>query len=398
MSLIKFVALALLWIVAGEARAAEPSAAETRPALVIGLSAEFGVKKSLAAQSIEKGMLLAIDEINAAGGVLGGRKLKLDARDDRGVPARGEDNFKELAANPDVIAVFSGRFSPVTIELAPLASKLKLLLLSPWSAADVITKQPQPNYVFRLSLTDSWALEAMLNHAHSRGFSQVALLAPNTAWGRSAEAALLNYQKSKHNIRHITLKYNWGETDFRKKIQEATDFGSEAIILVSNEAEGAPIVQQIAELPAKQRLPIIAHWGITGGDFANITGPALQSVDLTVVQTFTFNDNSNKKAPQVAKGVQRLFGHDVKHLHAQVGFAHAYDLTYLLAMAINKAGSSQREAVRNAMEQLGSYQGLVREYNRPFSKTDHEALDKRQLFMGRFDKFGNVQKIHEKKP
>lgn len=391
MSLMKYAALALLWIVIGEANAADP-----KPPVVIGLSAEFGVKKSLAAQSIEKGMLLAIDEINTAGGVLGGRKLQLDARDDRGVPARGQDNFKELAANPDVIAVFSGRFSPVTIELAPLASQLKLILLSPWSAADVITKQAQPNYVFRLSLTDNWAMEAMLSHAHNHGFRQVALLVPNTAWGRSAETALLSHQKSKHNIRHITLKYNWGETDFRKKIQEAIDFGSEAIILVANEAEGAPIVQQIAELPANKRLPLIAHWGITGGDFVKISGPALQSVDLSVVQTFTFNDSYNKKAPQVAKGVQRLFGHDIKQLHAQVGFAHAYDLTYLLAMAINKAGNSNREAVRSAMEQLGNYQGLVREYNRPFSKTDHEALDRQQLFMGRFDKFGNVQKIHEK--
>lgn len=391
MSLIKYIVFALFWIAISIAEAAD-----AKPPVVIGLSAEFGVKNSLAAQSIEKGMLLAIDEINAAGGVLGGRKLKLDARDDRGVPARGQDNFKELAANPDVIAVFSGRFSPVTIELAPLARELKLMLLSPWSAADGITKQLQPNFVFRLSLTDSWAMEAMLNHAYKRRFRQMALLVPNTAWGRSSEAALLNYQKSKHNIRHITLKYNWGETDFRKKIQEAIDFGSEAIILVSNEAEGAPIVQQIAELPTNRRLPLIAHWGITGGDFARITEPALQSVDLTVVQTFTFNDSGNHKTAQIAKGVQRLFGHDLKELHAQVGFAHAYDLTYLLAMAINKAGSTNREAVRNAMEQLGSYKGLVREYNRPFSKTDHEALDKQQLFMGRFDKFGNVQKINEK--
>lgn len=391
MSLIKYVAFTLLSLAAGVAQAAD-----VRPAVVVGLSAEFGVKNSLAAQSIEKGMQLAIDEINAAGGVLGGRKLKLDARDDRGVPARGQDNFKELAGNPDVVAVFSGRFSPVTIELAPLASQLRLMLLSPWSAADVITKQTPPSFVFRLSLIDSWAMEAMMNHAYKRRFRQVALLVPNTAWGRSAEAALLNYQKSKHNIRHITLKYNWGETDFRKKIQEAIDFGSEAIILVANEAEGAPIVRQIAELPADRRLPLIAHWGITGGDFARITGSALQSVDLTVVQTFTFNDSGNHKTAQVAKGVQRLFGHDVKELHAQVGFAHAYDLTYLLAMAINKAGSTNREAVRNAMEQLGSYKGLVREYNRPFTKTDHEALDKQQLFMGRYDKFGNVQKINEK--
>lgn len=391
MNLIQYAALVFFAWSTGLASAADSS----RP-VVLGLSAEFGVKNSIAAQSIEKGILLAIDEINAGGGVLGGRKLQLDKRDDRGVPARGEDNLKEFAANPDIVAVFSGRFSPVTIELAPLANQLKLLLLCPWSAADAITKQPSPNYVFRLSMTDTWAMEAMLDYAHSRSFKQVALLLPNTAWGRSSEAAFLEYQKKHHKIHHVTLKYNWGETDFREKIQEAMDFGSDAIVLVSNEAEGVPIVQHMAEFPPGKRLPIISHWGITGGDFAKMAGNALQSTDLTVVQTFTFNDASSEKTKEVAKNAERLLGHDIKQLHAQVGFAHAYDLTHLLALAINKSGSSDRSAVRDALEQLGVYKGLVRTYNRPFTKVDHEALDKSQLFIGRFDKFGNVQKINEK--
>jgi branched-chain amino acid transport system substrate-binding protein len=312
------------------------------------------------------------------------------------VPARGRDNFKEFAVNPDVIAVFSGRFSPVTMELAPLANQLKMLLLCPWSAADIITKQPSPNYVFRLSMTDTWAMETMLDYARSRSFRKVALLLPNTAWGRSSEAAFLQYQKKHHKIHHVTLKYNWGETDFREKIQEAIDFGSDAVILVSNEAEGVPIVQHTAEFAPDKRLPIISHWGITGGDFAKMAGHALQLIDLTVVQSFTFNDDSSKKTKEVAKRAERLFGHDIKQLHAQAGFAHAYDLTHLLALAIKKAGSSEPGDVRDALEQLGTYKGLVREYNRPFTRTDHEALDKSQLFIGRFDKFGNVQKINEK--
>lgn len=380
----------LLLLITGLAAANDSS----RPVL-IGLSAEFGVKQGVAAESIEKGILLAIDEINASGGVLGGRKLGFERRDDRGVPARGKDNLKEFADNPDVIAVYSGRFSPVTIELAPLANQLKILLLCPWSAADAIIQQPYPNYVFRLSMTDTWAMESMLDYARSRGFKQIALFIPNTAWGRSSEAALLQYQKKHRYLRHVTFNYNWGETDFREKIQEAVDFGSEAIILVSNEAEGVPIIQQIGNSSADKRLPIISHWGITGGDFAKMAGNALQLVDLTVVQTFTFNDNNTEKTKAVVKNFERLFGHDIKQLHAQVGFAHAYDLTHLLALAVNKAGKTDRGEVRNAMEQIGAYQGLVRDYKRPFSKLNHEALDKNQLFMGRFDKFGNVQRIKE---
>lgn len=370
-------------------------AKDSNQPLVIGLSAEFGVKNSASAESIKKGILLAVDEINARGGVLNGRKLQLEARDDRGVPARGKDNLEAFAANPDVIAVFSGRFSPVTMEIAPLANSLKILLLCPWSAADAIVRQPSPNYVFRLSLTDTWAMQAMLDYVRNRGFSRVALIVPNTAWGRSSEAAFLEYQTKHRNIRHIMLNYNWGETDFRQKIQQAVDFGADALLMVSNEAEGVPIVQQIAELPSGKRLPIISHWGITGGDFVSLTGDALQKVDLTVVQTFTFNEANSDKARAVIKHAEQLFGHDINKLHAQVGFAHAYDLTHLLAKAINQAGKPDRSEVREALEHLGSYQGLVRVYEKPFTKQRHEALDKNQLFIGRFDKFGNVLKIKE---
>lgn len=391
MKYIKYLPVILFFLLTAAA-----SAEDAKRPIVIGLSAEFGVKDSLAAQSIEKGILLAIDEINRGGGLLGGRKLKLETRDDRGVPARGQDNLKELAANPDLIALFSGRFSPVTIEIAPIANKLGVLLLAPWSAADDITKQAEPNYVFRLSLTDTWAIDAMLDYARRHGYRQVALLVPNTAWGRSCEAAVIAYQKRKEGVNHITLKYNWGETDFRNKLQEAINFGAKAIVMVSNESEGVPIVQQMADLPVDKRLPIISHWGILGGDFAKSAGETLQSVNLVVVQSFTFNDAKTARVKSTADGIQRLFGHDVKSLHAQVGFAHAYDLTHLLALAITKAGTDDRAAVRNAMEQLGSYDGLVRSYHHPFSRFNHEALDRNQLFFGRFDKFGNVKRINEK--
>ena len=89
--------VAMLWIggllFSWRALAAEP------PPVVVGLTAEFGVQGGHAAQSIEKGIRLALDEINAAGGVLGGRKLVLETADDRGVPARGVDNYITFSFN-----------------------------------------------------------------------------------------------------------------------------------------------------------------------------------------------------------------------------------------------------------------------------------------------------------
>jgi branched-chain amino acid transport system substrate-binding protein len=366
--------------------------------VVIGLSAEFGMPGSQAAQSIEKGITLAIDEINSAGGVLGGRKLVLESRDDRGLPARAIDNFKDFAAKPEVVAVFCGRFSPVALEVVPFADKLGLLFLDPWAAADPITKQVPgvASHVFRLSLTDTWAMEVMLDQARQRKLNRVALMVPNTAWGRSGEAALLAYRKRHSEITHDTYWYNWGDTEFADRLHQAKAAGAQVLVMVANEAEGLPVVNQMAALPEAQRLPIISHWGILAGDFGTTAKTSLAMLDFSVVHTFSFSDPQSAKAKAVAAGIKRLFGTEATALRGQVGFAHAYDLTYLLAQAIDKAGSAERSAIRNAMERLRPYAGLVRNYQTPFSATRHEALERGNVLLGRFDKDGNLVSVATK--
>lgn len=369
-----------------------PALAQPGPPIQIGLTAEFGMPGSQTAQSIEKGILLAIDEINTAGGVLG-RKLALEKRDDHGLPARALDNLADLAEMPEVVALFCGRFSPVVLELAPAANRLGLLLLDPWAAGDGITRQAQPNFVFRLSATDTWAIDTILDHARGRNLRHLAVLVPNTAWGRSSESAVLAYSKRQPGLRYNAHWFNWGDTEFSALLAQARAEGDQAVVMIANESEGSLIVKQMAALPAEQRLPIIAHWGITGGDFAALTGAALKNVDLAVVQTFSFSGARDAKALAVAAGVKRLFGHEVTTLRAQVGFAQAYDFTYLLAAAIRQAGRTDRAALRSALEKLGTHEGLLRTYRKPFSATNHEALDRRQMFMARFDSDGNLKPI-----
>lgn len=374
------------------ALAAFPVRGQAGSPIRIGLSAEFGMQGSHAAQSIEKGILLAIDEINASGGVLG-RPLALEKRDDRGVPARGVDNLTEFAAMPDLVAVFCGRFSPVAIEQAPVANRLGVLLLDPWAAADGIVQQPAPNYVFRVSANDTWAMQTLLEHARRRQYPKLALLLPNTAWGRSSEAAALAHAKGDSAVRLTSYWYNWGDTDFGPRLQQLRSEGARALIMVANEGEGALVVRAMAALPPEQRIPIISHWGIAGGDFAANTGKALEAVDLVVVQTFSFSGNTSPKAKAVAAAVPKRFGHEVAALRGQVGFAHAYDLTYLLAGALRKAGSIGRAAVRDALENIDSHDGLVRSYRKPFGPNDHEGLDRAQMFLARFDADGNLRAI-----
>lgn len=359
-----------------------------KPPVLIGLDAEFGHATSTSDEAIKRGILIAIDEVNQSGGVLGGRPLKLVERDNRSVPARAIVNVKELAAMPDMVGVFCGKFSPVVLEILPILHELRMPLLDPWAAADAIVDNGySPNYVFRLSLRDSWALAAMLRHAGAKGARKIGILLPNTAWGRSSLKAAEDYVASHRDMKIVAAHwYNWGDKSLLEKYLSILNADAQVLILVANEKEGAILVKEIASLPKDQRLPVISHWGVSGGDLGNLAGAALGEVDFSVVQTYSFVAAKRDKAKKVAEAAQRLFGiDDIRHFLSPVGLAHAYDLTHLLAKAIDKAGSTDRAGIRDALEQLRPYSGLIKDYKQPFTPSRHEALGPEEVFMARYE-------------
>lgn len=355
--------------------------------VLIGLDAEFGHKTSTSAQAIQQGIQIAIDEINQAGGVLDGRPLQLVTRDNRSVTAIGVDNLRELAAIPDLVAVFGGKFSPIYMECLPVAHELGILLLDPWGSADPITDHDyRPSYTFRLSLKDAWAAPAFVQFARDHyKADKLGVLLPNTAWGRSNQAAIA--KAAVHaGVKLVGQRwYNWGDASLLVQYEELRAAGAQALILVANESEGSVMVRDVASLPASQRLPIISHWGVTGGDFARMSGDALQAVDFSVIQTFSFIGRDTAISRRVLEALQRNYGvQGADQVRSPVGVAHAYDLTHLLARAITKAGSTERSRIRDAMEQLGAHDGLVQRYARPFTAERHDALSPANIFFARY--------------
>jgi len=386
------LALAGALIILGPISPVQAEPLNGRPILV-GLDGEFGLAHSTSAESIERGILTAIDEINSSGGLLGGRPLKLITKEHHSIAARGIRNIKEFAAMPDIVAVFGGRFSPVLIEELPILKETKTLLLAPWSSADgIIDNGMTPNFAFRLSLRDKLAMPFMLKHAAGHGFHKVGLLLTNTAWGRSNLAAAERYFTLGEGPTSVgTTWYNWRDQSLIDKYEILRSAGAEAIILVANDDEGATLVREVAAQPMDTRLPIISHWGVTGGNFAEQAGPALNDVDFSVIQTFSFFKADQAKVRQVLAVTQRLFGiMRIDDIVSPVGFAHAYDLTHILAQAISIAGTADRPAVRDALEQVRDYRGLVRDFPQPFTAANHDALGPDTLFMARFRADGVV--------
>jgi branched-chain amino acid transport system substrate-binding protein len=361
------------------------SAQAAKPVL-LGIDAEFSLVNSTSAQAIELGARIAVHEINTAGGVLNGRPLDIVTRDHRSIPARGIKSIQELAAIPELVAVLGGRFSPVIIEQLPALKQAKLPFLAVWSSADaIVDNSTQPNYVFRLSLRDSLAMPYMLNAAQQRGLNKVGLLLTNTAWGRSNQGAAEKFTAT-HSSPVIvkTAWYNWQEPSLVDRYMTLLKAGAKAIVLVANDDEAALLVREVSALAPDQRLPIISHWGVTGGKFFSEAGPALQAVDFSVIQTFSF---FKARQAELQRFMRSAGEHGVKRhedIESPVGVAHAYDAVHLLAKAIRLAKSTDRSAIRHALERLPTHQGLVRLYAPAFTPSRHEALDQQQLLMARY--------------
>ena len=379
-----FWCLCVLWCTA------TAQAADKAPVLV-GLDGEFGREGTTSAQAIELGLRAAIMQINTAGGVLGGRAVELVTRDNREILARSVVNTAEFAAMPDLVAVFSGRSSPLVLAQVQALHAAKLPYMVPWAAADlIIDNGMQPNYMFRLSLQDSLAMPKLLQSAQQRGFDKVGLLLANTSFGNSNLAAAEKYMRSVKNQKIVDVDwFNIRDTTLIRQYKKLTDAGAKAVLLSATDAEGAVLVREVAALPLGQRVPIISHWGMTSGTFVKQAGPALKDVDFSVIQTFSFFNADKQMLARFMKSVAQTSGiQRVEDIDAPLGAAHAYDLMHILAKAIHLAGSTERRAVRDALEKVPEHRGLVRLYKPPFTPTRHEALGPGELLMARYSREG----------
>lgn len=386
-------ALAILatFLMAVGARAADEAAP-----LVLAIDAEFGVHAATSAQAIQRGAEIAAAEINAGGGLLGGRPLRVVIRNNNSMPARARDNLRELAANPDVVAVMTGKHSPVVQQLKPLIRELGIPYLVPWAAADDITDDPNESaYIFRLSMRDSWAMSTLVREVEARGMRRIGVILPNNGWGRSNRAAIETLLAERGRVRLVGEQwYNFGQPSFRAQYDALLAEHADALVFVGNELEGVALVEEIARRPEADRLPVVSHWGVTGGAFFERARDALKSVDFSFVQTFSFIGATSARAPRVLAALRERWGiEDARRIESPVGVAHAYDLTHLLALAIRSAGSTDRAAIRQAFEQLPEHVGLVRTYARPFAPRRHDALEASQVFVARYAPDGAIVRV-----
>jgi len=247
--------------------------------------------------------------------------------------------------------------------------------------------------VFRVSVRDEYAGGFLVRALLDEDFQRPGLLLENTGWGRSNEIAMQSALNAARLPSASVHWFNWGAPNLDVPVRELIADGADVLLLVANTREGVAAMRAMMELPESERVPIVSHWGITGGNFFGDASEYLDGVDLSFLQTFSFFDPPfpDRSERVVRAYCARFQGCDgPESIFSPVGTAHAYDLIHLLAQAIQRAGTPARSAVRDSLEQEERYEGLVRNYAPAFTPDRHDALDASDFRIARFSTDGSI--------
>jgi len=362
------------------------SLAEAQEPIRIGQISALSGPSAQSGEAIARGLTIAIEEINSAGGLLDGRKLELVQRDDQSSPPRGLTAARELIFNEKVAAVFGGIDSPVALAIVPLANQEKVPFVISWAAATGITRNnTDPNYVFRVSAVDALVDVKLLDYASKKfGAKKIGLMLINNPWGQSNQKGL-EAADAENDAAEIVgaEKFEAADVDMVPQLTRLREAGAEAIVLVSTAPPGAQMMKSRERMGWS--VPVVSHWGISGGRFPELAGPTAGEAHF--IQTYSFFGEQSEAGKRVLETLKAKYP-DIKgpeDIFSPVGTANAYDAMHLLALAIKQAGSTDGPAIQQALEKLGTeYAGLIKTYSAPFSATEHDALGPDDYIMVRY--------------
>ncbi len=369
--------------VLGTAWALAPRA-QAQESIKIGLVTALSGQSARAGEAITRGLAVAIDEINAKGGLLGGRKLELVRRDDEGNPAKGVVAARELIFKDKVAVLFGGLDTPVSMAIVPVANAEKVPFMGPWAAGTPITKNgASPNFVFRVSAVDEIVNKAMLQYAQATFKSaRPGMILVNNPWGESNEKGLTAALAAKGMKAAGVEKFEANDVDVVPQLSRLKAAGADALFMVGNVGPSAQVVKSLDRMGWK--VPIVSHWGPAGGRFTELAGPSARNVHF--VQTYSFFGKATPVGDKVMGALKAKYP-DIKgpdDVTPAVGVANAYDAMQLTALAITAAGSTNGDAIRQGYYKIGRHDGLIKAYNKPFTPEVHDAVNEDDYVWAQF--------------
>ena len=314
----------------------------------IGEFASMTGKEATFGQASHKGTLLAVEEVNARGGVLG-KKLELITEDNQSKAGESATIVRKFISRDKVVAVIGEVASSRSLEAAPVCQNAKIPMITPSSTAPEVTAKG--NYIFRVCFIDPFQGTVMAKFA--RDTLKVRRVALITSVSSAYSVGLAKYFKERFAADGGTVvleqRFSEGEKDFRAQLTAIKSAGVEGIFVPTYYSEAALICRQARDLGLN--LPIFGADGWESPELVEIGGKA---VERTYFATHYSPENQDPVVVKFNDRFRKRWG-DVSDTLTGLG----YDAVMMLADAIQRAGTTDSAKLRDALAATKDFKGVT---------------------------------------
>ena len=324
---------------AATAQPAAPAAKSADP-IYLGVSGPLTGQNARYGAQWKKGFDLALAEINGAGGV-NGRKLEYIFEDSQSDPKQSVVVAQKFVADPRIIVELGDFSSGASMAASQIYQRGQLVQFGFTNSHPDFTKAGG-DYTWSNSVTQAQAAPALADYAITTlGLKKPAVLYLNTDWGKTTFDLLSQRAKEIGAQIVATEAYLPEEKDFRSVLTRVRDAKPDGLILISYQADGALIAQQLQD--AGLKVPVVGGGSLQSPDFLKLGGKAVEGA--YVYGEFLPED----PRPEVKTFVDK---YTAKYNETPDLFAvHAYDTIVLIAKAIELGGPT-RQGVHDALGKL----------------------------------------------
>ena len=314
----------------------------------VGEFASLTGKEATFGMSSHEGTLLAVEEINAAGGVLG-KKLELLTEDNQSKPGESATAVNKLISRDGVIAILGEVASSRSLEAAPICQQNKIPMISPSSTNPKVTESG--DYIFRVCFTDILQGKILANFAGQK--LQAKKVAIFTDVKSDYSKGLAKYFKE-HFIaaggQIVTeLDFNGGDKDFKAQITAIKGANPDAVFIPAYYTDVALICIQAKQLGVTA--PIFGGDGWESEDLIKI---GKEAVEGTYFSTHCAADSPGAMVAGFVEAYRKKFNGKTPDAMAMLG----HDSVKILAEAIQKTGSTDAVKVRDALAATKDFDGV----------------------------------------
>lgn len=300
----------------------------------------------------ENAIKMAIEEINADGGVLDGQEIELVNYDYTSVDTEAAQIATRLATQDNVDAILGSDTSGSSKTALQSSTQHGVPTLSPSASADGYTVGSDGNveeWGWRIAFPDSYQGGALAQFAEQElGAKKVAILMDNSS---DYSIGLVEYFEETFTG-EVVAKENFtaGQTDFNATLTSINEQDFDVLLVTGYYEEGGPVVRQAREMGLNQ--PILAPDGFGNQALVDLAGPANLN-DVYYTTQFTVL-NENEKVNAFVDAYTEKYGNEPDMFAAM-----AYDAAYVMRDAIERAGSENRQAINEALAETIDFEGVT---------------------------------------